>query len=307
MPVFQQPVEDYIYFALTLAIGLLAWRLLSRALRQLEERRAARIERIRQFGPVRTSGPVAGALERSRREALDNLGTRFSIIRKTLLAALFVVWLIAAAVPFFGDVSTGMISLFGAGGAVLLGIAARPLLESVIAGYVVTFSQQFRTGDTVLIDDLYGTIEDITPTHTVIKLWDWRRYIVPNSVMLTKEVVNYTNRDHLLWARLVFHVAHDADLDLVRETAVGLACESRFLAGTEKPQFWIMSMEKDAVECWLAMWTESPADAWSIRVEVAQRLVGELSRLGIKTHAYQINPAGQHPGATQPPSGGTGH
>ena len=303
MSIFQQPLEDYFYFALTLVIGLLAWRLLSRALRRLEERRAERIERIRQFGPVRTSGPVAGSLDKARQQALDNLGARFSIIRKTLLAALFIVWLIAAAVPFFGDISTGMISLFGAGGAVLLGIAARPLLESVIAGYVVTFSQQFRTGDTVMVDDHYGTIEDITPTHTVIKLWDWRRYIVPNSLMLTKEVVNYTNRDHLLWARLVFHVAHDADLALVRETAVGLACESRFLVGTEKPQFWIMGMGRESVECWLAMWCASPVDAWSIRVEVAQRLVGELSRLGIKTHSYQINPAGHHPGDPQPPSG----
>jgi len=284
------PLENFLYLAGVVGGGLLVWFLLTTLLARTERKRAQRIHKLKRFEPVRADAPGAGHTEESRDRALENLGSRFSIIRRTLLTLVLLFWITLALLPFLGSFSTGMISVFGAVGAVLLGIAARPFLENVIAGYVVTFSKQFRTGDTILIDDQYGTIEDITPIHTVVKLWDWRRYVVPNSAMLTKEVVNYTNREGLLWARLLFHIAYDADMDVVREAAVRTGRESRFHAGDEDPQFWIMGMEKESVQCWLAMWTRSPADAWSIRVEVAGKLIKELAARGIRTHSYELNP-----------------
>lgn len=285
-----EKAEDFLYFAAVVAAGMVAWFLLSTLLARTERKRAERIARLKRFEPIRTRAPDLGGTEASRERALENLGSRFSIIRRTLLTLLLVVWLAVAAAPFLNELSSGLLPVFGAATAVLLGIAARPFLENVIAGYVVTFSKQFHTGDTILLDDHYGTIEDVTPTHTVVKLWDWRRYVVPNSSMLTKEVVNYTNRDGLIWSRLEFYVAYDADLSAVRETAVRVARESRYLAGEEDPQFWVMALEQQAIQCWLAMWTRSPADAWSIRVETGERIVRELAARGIKTHSYELRP-----------------
>jgi small-conductance mechanosensitive channel len=111
--------------------------------------------------------PRKNHTENARASALEELGSRFSIIRRTFLSILVVFWLALAMLPFLGSMPTGVLSVFGAAGAVLIGIAARPFLENVIAGYVITFSKQFRTGDTILMDECYGTIEDITPTHTI--------------------------------------------------------------------------------------------------------------------------------------------
>jgi len=196
--------------------------------------------------------------------------------------------LVLALLPFLGGFPKNLLSVFGAAGAVLVGIAARPLLENVIAGYVVTFSNQFRTGDTILIDDYYGTIEDITPIHTVIKLWDWRRYVVPNSRMLTKEAVHYSNKEGLLWALLKFNVSYDADLDRVEAIAIETGTESAFRTGDEDPKFWIMGMGRESVECWLAMWTKGPLDAWSIRAEVGGNIARKMSKEGIHSHSYEI-------------------
>ncbi|MFP4204410.1 MAG: mechanosensitive ion channel family protein [Opitutales bacterium] len=150
----------------------------------------------------------------------------------------------------------------------------------------MTFSRQFRVADTVMIDNQYGTIEDITPSHTIIKLWDWRRLIMPNSVMLNKEVINYSTHDSFIWASLEFHVAYDSDLDVVRETAIALARRSRYFVGSENPRLWIRQMNRDSVKCWLAMWTKSPVDAWSIKMEVAEGLIREFRRKGIRTHLF---------------------
>ena len=272
---------------------LLLW--LHLLLKHIERRRARRIEKIAQFDAIDTTAPVKGATMKSRKAALEGLETRFSIVRRTFLSLVIIAWMIAVVVPFLGRVPGTLVSLTVTAGAVIVGIAARPMVENFIAGFVLTFSKQFHTGDTVLVDKEYGTIEDITPTHTVIKLWDWRRYILPNSSMLTKEVINFSTRDSFIWAKLEFFVAHDADLREVERLAVGLASKSEFLVGNEEPRFWVMGLEKEAVKCWLAMWTSSPADAWSIRTEVGQALTNELSERGIKTHVYLHSPTGNGP------------
>lgn len=69
---------------------------------------------------------------------------------------------------------------------------------------VISFSKHFLTGDTVTLDSQYGTIEDISLTHTTIKLWDWQRYVVPNHRMLSKEVINHSHRQGYLMAWVAY-------------------------------------------------------------------------------------------------------
>lgn len=280
--------HDFIYLVAVLFGGMIMWYIVSTVLSRAERKKAERIQDIKRFEPVRSGAPGKNHTENARASALKGLGSRFSIIRRTFFSLLVVVWLVLALLPFLGGFPKNLLSVFGAAGAVLVGIAARPLLENVIAGYVVTFSNQFRTGDTILIDDYYGTIEDITPIHTVIKLWDWRRYVVPNSRMLTKEAVHYSNKEGLLWALLKFNVSYDADLDRVEAIAIETGTESAFRTGDEDPKFWIMGMGRESVECWLAMWTKGPLDAWSIRAEVGGNIARKMSKEGIHSHSYEI-------------------
>lgn len=283
-------MNPYFYFPLiTLAgIGLLVW--LSIALRRTEDKRAERIENLRGFDPIRTRGPETIKKISPREIALTRLGLRFTILRRTLFAVLVLIWLGFLIGPLVEGIPIASLSLFGAAGAVLLGIAARPWLENIIGGFVVSLSKQFRTGDTVLIDKEYGTIEDITPTHTVVKLWDWRRYVIPNSNMLTKEVLNYSTNDTFLWAKIEFYINYDADLELVKEKAVEVAKASPYFAGNEDPQMWIMRMDKDAIQCWLAAWAKSPPDAWALRVDMSRGLIQALAAAGIKTHTHLLGP-----------------
>lgn len=280
--------DNFIYSIVVLTAGIAIWFLLSTLLTRLEKKNAERIQGIKGFESVRSQAPIKNQTETARASALAGLGNHFSIIRRTLLTILIIIWFILACLPFLSGFPKSMLSVFGAAGAILLGIAARPLLENVIAGYVVTFSNQFRTGDTILIDDCYGTIEDITPIHTVVKLWDWRRYVVPNSRMLTKESIHYTNREGLLWALLKFNVAYDADLDRVEQIAVKAGETSPLKTGSEDPKFWVMGMGRESIECWLAIWTKGPVDAWSIRVETANKIVRQMAQEGIYSHSYEV-------------------
>jgi small-conductance mechanosensitive channel len=286
---------ELIYLAVLLFVGLVTYKLIGFLINRSMARSVARVKRLR-FRDLAKAHPVPEEievpLEDQRKEAIESVDSQFSIIRRTFFTVFFIVWCVLALFPFLGKFSASVISLLGAGGAVLIGIAARPLLENLIAGYVVTFSKQFRRGHTVMIDGEYGTIEDITPTHTKVKLWDWRRYLVPNSKMLTKEVLHYSSKEGYIWARIRFRVGYDADMDQVRACAIGAAGESTLLVGDEDPQLWVMNMEMQSIECWLAMWVANPADAWQIRVEVAEKLVKCFRESGIRAHSFDLKMQG---------------
>jgi small-conductance mechanosensitive channel len=224
-----------------------------------------------------------------RRDIIKGVRSRFTIIRRTLILCVFVAWAVALTFPFIGKLPSTMLSILIAVTTAVVGIAARPLVENMISGIVISFSKQLRVGDTLMMDDQYGTVEDISITHTKIKTWDWKRYVIPNSRMLNKEFVNLTLNDSLLWAYLEFSVSYDADLAEVSEIATGVAGSSQHHNSQEPPQFWVMRMEKESVVCWIAAWADSPAEAWNLKSDIAMRLIKAFRERGIATHINNLH------------------
>jgi len=275
------------YLLITGVIGVIILLWLQRYLNKLEDQRIARVERLHQFHPIETDSPVKHPQHDARISAADSLATRFSIIRRVILLSIVIIWIIALVFPFLGQIPTTVISLLAGALAVIVGIAARPFIENMISGIVISLSRQLRTGDTVLLDDRYGTVEDISLTHTVIKLWDWRRYIIPNSQMLTKDFVNYSITDSYIWEHIKFWVSYESDIKAVQEIALRITSESDYFADYEAPRFWTMDMQKEGIQCWVAGWTNSPSDAWMLKTDVRSKLIQEFQKHGIKSHMYR--------------------
>src|SRR6185312_1190683 len=88
-----------------------------------------------------------------------------------------------AALMTFGPVRQYGVSLFASAGVagIVAGLAARPVLSNLFAGVQLAMTQPIRIDDSVIVENEWGTIEEITSTYVVVRLWDWRRMIVPLS------------------------------------------------------------------------------------------------------------------------------
>lgn len=282
------PWTVYSAYALTISLGgfLLLWWL-RRAIERAADRRAGQLEKIKRFDAVRTASPLENQAAEARERGIESIETRFNIIRRVLIPTASVVLLLLVALPLLSGIPAALVSLVVAVAAVVVGIAAKPLLENFFAGIVISFSQPIRIGDTVLIDGHFGTIEDITITHTTVKVWDWRRYMVPNHRMIEKEFLNCSIIDRFQWAYVEFWVSPDADIDRVREIAVSAARESRCYADHEPPRFWVMEMGKEGVRCWVAAWANTPSSAWQLTHDIRTGLIQGFRDEGIRTHVHE--------------------
>ncbi|QQR90027.1 MAG: mechanosensitive ion channel [Myxococcales bacterium] len=178
-----------------------------------------------------------------------------------------------------GKIPSTFVSLLAAVFTIGLGIAARPVLENAIAGLVVSFSRSVSIGDTVEIHGFYGTVEDITVTHTTIKIWDWRRYVVPNSKMLQTEFVNLSLFDAYVWAVIDFWVSYTVDINVIEKCCLQIAdrCPFRFPEG--ESSFWVADTELYGMRCRLAVWAKTPSDAWQVRSFLRQEVGAALQRM----------------------------
>ena len=113
------------------------------------------------------------------------------------------------------------ISLFASAGVagIVAGLAARPLFENLIAGLQLAFTQPLRLGDAVVINNEFGFVEEIGSVYIVIRLWDWRRQIVPLSHIFTTPFVNWTRSTSAILGSVMFFFDYTLDMDALRAEA----------------------------------------------------------------------------------------
>ena len=124
-----------------------------------------------------------------------------------------------AALMTFEPVRQYGVSLFASAGVagIVAGLAARPVLSNLFAGVQLAMTQPIRIDDAVIVEGEWGTIEEITSTYVVVRLWDWRRMIVPLSYFIEKPFQNWTRESSALIGSAMFYVDYRAPVGVIRD------------------------------------------------------------------------------------------
>ena len=140
------------------------------------------------------------ALARFRTDSRDNrhvrrIRTQITVLRRLTVLVLAVAAITASLFTFnearvFGAgvlASAGVIS-------VIIGLAAQSSLSNVVAGLQLAFTDAIRLDDVVVVDGVWGRIEEITMTYVVVHVWDDRRLILPSTYFTSTPFENWTRR-----------------------------------------------------------------------------------------------------------------
>jgi small-conductance mechanosensitive channel len=117
-----------------------------------------------------------------------------------------------------GAVRQWGVSLLASAGVVgiIAGLALQPFLTNLVAGIQIATAQPIRIDDAVIVEGEWGTIEEITSTYVVVKLWDWRRLILPLTYFIEKPFQNWTRETARLIGTAFIYVDYEAPMDRLR-------------------------------------------------------------------------------------------
>ncbi|MEK6780408.1 MAG: mechanosensitive ion channel family protein [Bacteroidota bacterium] len=159
---------------------------------------------------------VIGRFFRAAAKKLKVDPTRYNFFKNAIdfIAFLIAAIIIFRSIPAFKDFGTTLLT--GAGVlAAIVGFASQAAFSNIVSGIFLVIFKPFSVGDRVKVGSLYsGDVEDITLRHTVIKDFENRRVVIPNSVISNETIINSTLTDERVCMFVEFNISFDSNIDI---------------------------------------------------------------------------------------------
>ena len=188
------------------------------------------------------------------RTTLDT-GVRNAII--TLSRYTFMVIGLTVGLSAMGiDLTT--LTVFAGALGVGLGFGLQNIASNFISGLILLFERPVKEGDIVQIGKDFGQIQEIGARSTLLKTRDNIFLVVPNSNLITQEVINWTYRDAKTRLRLPISVSYASDIDHVERVCLEVATSSPHVLSFPAPEFVFLKFGESSLDCELLVWVANP-------------------------------------------------
>ena len=222
-------------------------------------------------------------LSRFRLDLADNLLARKHVTQvrvfERVLEVVIVLVTIGFALMTFDAVRQYGVTLFASAGVagIIAGLAARPVLSNFFAGVQLAVAQPIRIDDAVIVENESGTIEEITFSYVVVKLWDLRRMVVPLSYFIEKPFQNWTRTGGELIGSVFLYVDHTAPVEAIRKKLAEIVGQSKLWNG-KVVSLQVSDCKETTIELRALVSADNASALWDLRCDVREKLVDFLQR-----------------------------
>ena len=176
------------------------------------------------------------------------------------------------------NVGVSLLASAGLAGLVV-GLAAQKSISTLLAGIQLSITQPVRIGDTVIVENEWGWIEEITLTYVVVKVWDLRRLVVPMSHFLDKPFQNWSKVSPEILGTAELFVDYRTDVAAVRaELARLLRDESQGLWDGRAQGLQVTGFSERTMTLRALVSAADAGKAFDLRCLVREKLIAYLQR-----------------------------
>jgi small-conductance mechanosensitive channel len=206
------------------------------------------------------------------------LHTQVLVLERTLVVVIVVIGAASILMTFPRVREVGASLLVSAGFAGLaVGLAARPVLENLIAGLQLAFTQPIRIDDVVIVEGEWGWVEEITATYVVVRIWDQRRLVVPLSRFMTQPFQNWTRNSAEILGTVTLHADYRVPVQALREELERL-CRANPLWDGRVCNLQVTDATEHTVALRALVSAQDSGSAWDLRVQLREQLIAYLQR-----------------------------
>lgn len=173
-----------------------------------------------------------------------NAGTRYAIttiVRYIIISASIVILLGGLGVQW--SQLQWLVAALGVG----LGFGLQEIFANFVSGIIILLERPVRVGDLVTIGTQTGTIRRIHMRATVLEDFDRKEIVVPNKMLITQEVTNWTLSDTTTRVVVDIGVAYGCDTRKVEALLLEAARRVPRLLTDPAPLVWFMGFGDSAL------------------------------------------------------------
>ena len=184
------------------------------------------------------------------------------------------------AVAAAGLELTSLTIVIGALG-VGIGFGLQDVINNFISGLILLFERPIQIGDTIEVGELWGKVKQIGIRSSVIVTFDGSEVIVPNGMLISQEVTNWTLSDNKRRLDVEVGVEYGSNLEQVIEILKKCAVNHKEVMEDPAPSAWFTGFGDSSINFKLVFWFPAFDGGLGVKSEVALAVDKALKEAGI--------------------------
>lgn len=187
----------------------------------------------------------------------------------SLVDVLMKVMLVIMAMDIIGIKATSFIAILGAAG-LAVGMALQGTLQNFAGGVIILLMRPFKVDDYIECGSYKGYVKEIRIFHTIIRPFNGRTIIVPNSELATKSLTNHT-KEPVIRLDIVCSVAYGTDLDKAGAVIKQIIDDEPLVMKDPTPKFCVSNLNDSSVDYSLWLWVKVE-DYWTVWMRIRENI-----------------------------------
>jgi potassium efflux system protein len=159
-----------------------------------------------------------------------------------------------------------------------VGFGLQNIFNNFVSGIILLFERPVKIGDVIEVGGTLGEVHHIGIRASVIRTADGSDIIVPNGLLISGQVTNWTFSDRQRAVEVPVNVAGGANLQQVTEILKNTATAFPGIAKEPAPQVYVLSFAAGATALQLRAWTDRYQDWAQVRSDLSIALNDALVR-----------------------------
>jgi small conductance mechanosensitive channel len=209
----------------------------------------------------------------------------------------FFVYLIAIIIIFksIPELNTFGNGLLASAGiiAAIVGFASQSAFSNIVSGVFLVIFRPFSVGDRIKVGQLYtGDVEDITLRHTVIRDFENKRIIFPNTVISSEVIINSTTSDEKVCMFIEVGISYASPIDKAMEIMrdegqkhpffIDNRSEEDVNANVPAVTVRVIQLADSSVQLRASVWAKDPSTGFALKCDLLKSIKERFEREGIE-------------------------
>jgi small-conductance mechanosensitive channel/CRP-like cAMP-binding protein len=135
-----------------------------------------------------------------------------------------------------------------------IGFGLQEITRNFISGIAMLVEQKLQVGDFIEWEGLSGYIVEISLRSTIIRTITQRHIVIPNSSLVSNQVINWTYQDTKGWVPINVSVTHESDPVIVIEALLDSAYLEETVSYEHPPEVYFTGFGPNSLDFVLWIW-----------------------------------------------------
>ncbi len=217
---------------------------------------------------------------RGRRGAIPSLQSLFS----------YATWSVFALVGLkIVGLDLTSIAVVAGGLSVGIGFGMQNIFNNFVSGLILLFGRSIQQGDIIQLGDMWCTVRKINIRTTIVETFESAMIIIPNSELITTQVVNWTRNNPSLRRDIVVGAAYGSDTRHVEKTLLKVASDCPYVLGWPEPYVFFSDFGASSLDFILRVWIDDIDNSITAVSDIRHSIDAEFRKEGIEIAFPQLD------------------